>query len=160
MAEHYRVKIKENDFEIEVESSSKKYVDDMLKKYFDSKSPEHDDPCTPIVKSGKPKAERSGKQLSIQEFINDVKPKSGREYVCAVAYYKETYEGAKEFFTKDISEIFQSIKYKSANVSNDVSRARSKGYLMDGTSKKSFQVSSTGQKFIESKLEANEKDSK
>jgi hypothetical protein len=154
MNEFYRVKIKTNDFEVEVESSSKEFVLEEIKKAhanttsFRENLVKHNKDTPPPMHAN-PKSEE--KKLSLGELYRVVQPKGAPEAVTLVTYYKEKFEGQPEVTSKDIIDSFRSIKFKCTNTTVAISRAKSNGYLMDGSSSKTFVVTNTAEKMIEEK---------
>lgn len=148
MTEHYRIKIKLNNIEIEVESQDKDYVDDKINTYIKD-----------FVKKGVAKPEESkgppvftGKKPSLQELYKRISPKSGPQKALTVAYYYEIID-SKKVFRKDIYEAYKKIRFNPKNPSDTVGKAISpNSYLMDGEEKDTIIVTETGIKLIEEKL--------
>jgi len=147
MTERYRVRVRRDDIEVEVESSDRDYVDETLKHYLGAAPSQ-----SPSLQSGQRPAPSGTKSQSLQEFIRSVKPDSGVEYVVAITYFHEQLGGKSELRTKDITDAFRALKYKYANVADAVAKARAAGLLMDGTSKGTFVASKSGEEWVETAL--------
>lgn len=147
MTERYRVRIRRDEIEIEVESTDRDYVDKMLDLYLGPPSKVLLAPDSPPGPS-----RVGGKSQILQEFINRVKPASGPEHVVAITYFAEKYRGQSEVRTKEISDAFRTLKYKYSNSADAVAKAKAGGLLMDGPSKGSFVASRSGEQWVEAAM--------
>ena len=151
MAEFYRVRVKTENLEVEVESSDRDYVERKLQEYRVA-AESSSGTTSETVKHGRAPSE--SKPLSIQEFIRRVAPSKDVEYVVAVAYFCEKHEQMEEVKLRDVSDRFSRIKYKHSNHSVAVSRAKEKGWLMDRGA--GFVVTNTGERWIEDRIQREE----
>lgn len=147
MMPHYRVKIKNQDFEIEIESSDKAFVEKKLKDY-SMISFEKNHSASSVEKTS---SRSQDKKVSLNEFYKSINPKGGSQHVLLVSYYKETYEGLTEIATQDIANGFKEIRYRSTNIARDVAQAKTARFIMPGSSKRSFVVTNSGQEWIRSR---------
>ena len=147
MTDQYRVRIRRDDIEVEVESTDREYVDEKLNLYLGSPQP-----SLPTPQAGGGSFRGGAKSQSLQEFIRIVKPDSGIDHVVAITYYYEQFGGKSELRTKDIREAFRALKVKYSNVPDAVAKARVAGLLMDGASKGTFVASKTGEDWVETAL--------
>lgn len=154
MDEQYRIRLRRGDTEIEVSSHDRSFVEKKVKEYTTGQFQLSVD--APAKKKTRELVPSAPKSLSTQEFIGKTKVHTGPEYVLAVTYFKEIYEDAEFVRTGDIASAFKAIGYKCANISNVISRAKKKRWLMDKNKKGSFVTTQTGEKWIKNKLEANE----
>jgi hypothetical protein len=156
MAEQYRVRIKRGVLEVEVESTDREYVDAKVSDLIEAYSTHMDgDEGLPSAKTnGSSGSGTSGdaKRTSLQEFVKKLAPSKDTEYVVAVTYYAEKHEGLQEVRTRDVSARFRSIKYKHSNPADAVARARKQAFLMEGSSRRTFVVTQTGEKWVEGRL--------
>lgn len=151
MTSLYKIKIRKNNLEVEIESNEKDFVNEKLQEFFSEKAASADREFEDISKQIKP----GDKRLSLQEFISKINPNGGPQHVLCIAYYKEYFEGMTQLYSKDIDSGFQTVRFKSSNVSRDIAQARDQSFIMDGPAAKSFVITNTGKKWVDVKL-ANE----
>ena len=149
MNEIYRIKVKIENTEIEIESTDSKYVDSKFEALQDNYL---------LKKNGKALSNSSGtgsntqKNKSITEFTRDIKPKSGTDYAVTIGYYLEKMVGQDHFNGSDIKNGFMSVKFKHSNPSDTINKAKATGKIMDGSSKGSYLLTSTGEEWVEERL--------
>ncbi len=140
---HYRVRIKQGENEIEIESSEKSYVETKLKEIGSSFSLHK----TPLRSSAGKSTKKNGaktKPLSMVEHVRALSPKDGTEHAVAVAHYLETTGGKAEGFkTQDIYAAYKKVKFAHSNPPQTVFNAKKKGYLMDGPNEGTLQLTQT-----------------
>jgi hypothetical protein len=101
----------------------------------------------------------TGKSLSIREFIQRLDLKKHTDITLAFGYYLEKHQGVAEFTPADLNNCYYEAKLESSNTSQMIIQNIKRGFLM--TSKKKgdkdknrYTLTSTGEKFVESKLGA------
>lgn len=161
MDNHFRVRIKKNDFEIEVESTEKDYVDSKVNEFYGDLT-KHS-PSLPV----KTNQDGNGKQnllpttitpkeTSLQEFVKRVKPNSGPEKAVTIGYFVEKIQNKGLFYIQEIKEGFSKIKFPHSNPSDTVSKAKASGKIMEGSEKGSYILTQTGESWVEERLSQNE----
>lgn len=149
MSVYYRVRVRQENFEVEVESSERAYIDEKLEAYGVSPIPSR---ATRRLDAAAP-SQTGPKPTSIQEFARQVGPTKDVEYVATATYFCEKYEEMEEVKAKDVTERFSKIKYKHSNHSVAIARAKEKGWLMDRGA--GFVVTNTGERWVEERLKGN-----
>jgi hypothetical protein len=97
------------------------------------------------------------RKLSAKEFMLSKKLKSETQKVLALAYFLEREEGVTSFNVSDLEVAFRSAREKLPKNMNDaVNKNIARGFLM-GTSekkdsKKAWQLTSTGERYVEHDL--------
>jgi hypothetical protein len=97
------------------------------------------------------------RKLSAKEFMLSKKLKSETQKVLALAYFLEREEGMTPFNVSDLEVAFRSAREKLPKNMNDaVNKNIARGFLM-GTnekkdSKKAWQLTSTGERYVEHDL--------
>jgi hypothetical protein len=97
------------------------------------------------------------RKLSAKEFMLSKKLKSETQKVMALAYFLEREEGVTSFNVSDLETAFRSAREKLPKNMNDaVNKNIAKGFLMGASekkdSKKAWQLTSTGERFVEHDL--------
>ena len=97
------------------------------------------------------------KKLSAKEFLLSKNPKSETQKVVALAYFLERQEALLSFNVSDLEGAFRSAREKLPKNMNDaVNKNIARGFLMPAAekkdSKKAWQLTSTGERFVESGL--------
>ncbi|MGA8036366.1 MAG: hypothetical protein WA823_13355 [Candidatus Acidiferrales bacterium] len=169
-ANTYRLKINRQGFEFEAEGD-KAFVLDMLKRFESGGG----DPNAPNGgstggKKEKPRrdekptvdsAERSGKTLSIREFVQALSLKKHTDITLAFGYYLEKYSDVPAFTPADINNCYYEAKLDTSNTSQMITQNIKRGYMMpsqkkgEKDKKKLYTLTSSGERFIDSKLAAN-----
>lgn len=101
---------------------------------------------------------RGSKQLSIKEFINQKKPRSGRELTLTVGYFLEHHEGNAPFSVQDLEQGFRSGKVPPPkNINDMVNKNIRAGFFMESKEKKdgrkAWEVTATGEALVETGFE-------
>lgn len=148
----YRVRIKNQEFEVEIESTDKAFVEKKLKDYSVVSFEGSTRKSGASSETQKSSSSASGKKLSIQEFVKTVKPKGGPQHAIAAIYYLETHGGQPDASTSDVTAAFKTIRFKSTNVTRDVLTAKSQGYVMNGNTKRTWVVTNTGQEWVQGRI--------
>jgi len=160
MAGTYRLKISYGDKQFEAEGD-KTFVIEMWKKFqqrvFYGES-------VPLEKKG-PKVlpgqvsdvPRSGKGLSVGEFIRQLAFKKHTDVVLAFGYFLEKYSGMREFGPADINKCYYEAKMESSNTSQMLIQNIKRGRIMQakGSKKKGqkqYTLTRTGEEVIEKAL--------
>ncbi len=154
MDDHYRIRVRSGDLEIEISSHDKSFVEEKLKEY--EKKQLQPSASAPGKQKTREPSTPSSKRLSMQEFVRRTTVRTATERVLAATYFKEKYEHAEEISRTDIIAAFKVMKYTCANPSDAIAKAKKKAWLMDGIEKGSFVTTHTGEEWIEARLEANE----
>lgn len=161
-AKTYRVKI--GDFEAE---GDKAFVSDMLRRFGPEAAHATAEPASKKGEKGATKKASavarptSGKALSIREFIQQLDLKKHTDISLGFGYYLEKHQGVSEFGPADINNCYYEAKLEPSNTSQMIVQNIKRGYLMvakrkpgdeKGKKGKGYTLTSTGEKFIESKL--------
>lgn len=147
----YRVRIRKNGVEVEVESSEKEYVESKLKELQEFLRPKPIAGKATTIDAA-PSAD-SSKGRSLAEHVRALTPKSGTQYVIVVGDYLERFGGlSRGFKTRDIADAFRSVKYKHSNPAEAVRQAKQQGFLMDGTEPGSLVLTQTAESWVKGQL--------
>ncbi len=100
------------------------------------------------------------KNISIREFLDQLKLKTQTDMVVCIGFYLEKYEGMSSFNMKDLLNGLQFAKEKSpANVNSLINSNISRSFMMESKDKdgklKRFELTNTGIKFVELNLKSN-----
>lgn len=162
----YRIKIVKPDFEFEAEGD-KAFVLEMLDRFEGEGSQMGVKPAKkPLKPTDLAPADiiSGGKPLSVGEFIRHLGLKKHTDIVLALGYYLENFSDASEFTPADINRCYYDAKMESSNTSQMIIQNIRHGHMMEarkekgGTkAKKSYVLTTTGEKFIESKISKKEK---
>ena len=95
--------------------------------------------------------------MSIREFIQQLELKRHTDITLAFGYYLERYAGASQFTPADINNCYYEAKMESSNTSQMIVQNIKRGYMMQSKKKGEkgkihYTITSTGEKFVESKL--------
>lgn len=160
MAGTYRLKISDGDRQFEAEGD-KKFVLDMWAK-FQGKAPQLRAGSTERKLEEKTPGKitsmvRSGKTLSVGEFIQQLGLKRHTEVVLAFGYFLEKYAEMREFGPADINKCYYDSKMDSSNTSQMLIQNIKRGRIMEakGAKKKGqkqYTLTRTGEEFIEKAL--------
>jgi hypothetical protein len=160
MAGTYRLKIANGDRLFEAEGD-KKFVLDMWAK-FQEKTPHVKESITEKKLQEKTSEQpsftiRSGKALSVGEFIRQLGVKRHTEFVLAFGYYLEKYAGMHEFGPADINKCYYDSKMDSSNTSQMLIQNIKQGRIMEakGAKKKGlkqYTLTRTGEEYIDKAL--------
>jgi hypothetical protein len=107
-----------------------------------------------------PSSTSRGKLLSIREFIQQLDLKKHTDITLAFGYYLERYTGASQFTPADINNCYYEAKMETSNTSQMIVQNIKRGYMMPSKKKgeegkNRYTLTSTGEKFMESKLPKN-----
>jgi hypothetical protein len=151
----YRLRLGE--FEAE---GDKKFVLEMLAKF----GPPHGSAPAAVSPKGKKASEKgvplatqvASKSLSIREFIQRLDLKKHTDISLAFGYFLEKHQGVSEFTPADINNCYYEAKLESSNTSQMIIQNIKRGLLMPskkkGPGKNRYTLTSSGEKFVESKL--------
>lgn len=98
--------------------------------------------------------DRTNKQQSLREFINEKQPKTANDHGLAIAYFTEIFKQKGWFNIDDLKEGFREAKVPAPkNLSDVIGKNAKKGYFMldanqVGT-KQSWVLTNTGEKAVE-----------
>lgn len=100
------------------------------------------------------------KDVSIREFLDELKLKTQTDKVVCIGYYLEKYERMSSFNMKDLLNRFQLAKEKGpVNINSLINGNISRGLMMESKVKdgklKRFELTNTGIKFVEQNLKNN-----
>lgn len=159
-ARTYRLKIVYEGREFEAEGD-RAFVLEMLKRH----GPQAPAPTGIIEGPGKKAHEKrassvpriGGKSLSIREFIQQLELKKHTDISLAFGYYLEKHQGVAEFTPADINNCYYEAKLEASNTSQMIIQNIKRGYLMASKKrgekgKNRYTLTSSGEKFVESKL--------
>jgi hypothetical protein len=158
----YRLRIVQDAREFEAEGD-KAFVLQMLKLYGPQSSPSALGEAGHEKKGREKRAQEAvsptaGKSLSIREFIQRLDLKKHTDITLAFGYYLERHQGVREFTPADINNCYYEAKLETSNTSQMIIQNIKRGYLMQSkkgdTGKNRYTLTSSGEKFIESKLQS------
>jgi hypothetical protein len=97
------------------------------------------------------------RRLSAKEFLLAKSPTSETQKVLALAYFLEREEGLMSFNVSDLESAFRAAREKLPKNMNDaVNKNIARGFVMGASekkdSKKAWQLTSTGERFVEHDL--------
>jgi hypothetical protein len=157
--EHYRVRIRRGESEVEIDSTDREYVEGKLAelKVWLGPAQETTDLTPPSLEPQKAsdaeKMPPNGKAVSLVEHVRKIGPKTGTQYVIAAGHYLEQFASMKAGFkTRDLADAFQTLKYKHSNPAEAVRQARSQGFLMDGKDPNTVVLTQSGEAWINGQL--------
>jgi hypothetical protein len=152
----FRVRFRAPQFEFEVESSERDFVDETCKQLFEQGATQNSalraDAGDP--KPMAPAGASSTKELSIAEFLRQVGAGSGPDHAVAVGYFLEKHRGQAAFAAADIKDGFIKAKFHHSNPSDAIAKARAQGRLMDAAEKNMYVVTQSGEEWVEGQLTA------
>lgn len=161
----YRLRIAREGYEFEAEGD-KAFVMDMLSRVGSPADPEglvlpkgaKDD--KPSGKKALQAKSSGAKTLSIREFVQKLGFTKHTDISLAFGYYLEKHSGTADFTSADINNCYYEAKLESSNTSQMIIQNIKRGYLMPSKQKgekgkNSYTLTSSGEKFIESKLSGN-----
>jgi hypothetical protein len=151
MPDLYRVRVKRSDIEVEVESTNRDYVLQMLNQYLDE-TPDAE-PREPRALAAKTSSAR--RPLSLGEFIRQINPGKKNEVAASIAYFLEFHAEptAEEWRPDEIGDRFTEVrKPRPANMTDLLVKSN---FFMDGREKGTYRLSETGVRWIEERLPDN-----
>lgn len=97
------------------------------------------------------------KKQSAKEFLLSKTVNAETQKVLALAYFLEKQEGVASFNVPDLETVFRAAREKLPKNMNDaVNKNVARGFLMEAAekkdSKKAWQLTSTGERFVESSM--------
>src|SRR5262245_36779239 len=150
---HYRVRVKNGEFEVEVDSSDKAFAESKLKELVPPLDLRRSRVPTVTADKAPPVSHGGGKTLSLAEHVRSLSPRSGAQHVIAVGDYLERFGGmVGGFKTRDVAAGFTTIKYKHSNPAEAVRQAKSQGLLMDGKEDGTLVITSTAEAWVKTQL--------
>jgi hypothetical protein len=161
---NYRLKLVRDGNEFEAEGD-RAFVLEMLKRFAPQSTVSQE--LLRKQSEHKPKDKRPplsstshGKLLSIREFIQQLDLKKHTDITLAFGYYLERYTGASQFTPADINNCYYEAKMETSNTSQMIVQNIKRGYMMPSKKKgeegrNRYTLTSTGEKFLESKLPKN-----
>ncbi|MGL5164724.1 MAG: hypothetical protein ACRC9K_02410 [Afipia sp.] len=110
------------------------------------------------LEGGDAEAVAKPKRLSAKEFMLTKTLKSEVQKVLALAYFLEHEEGLTSFNVSDLEVVFRAAREKLPKNMNDaVNKNIARGFVMAASekkdSKKAWQLTSTGERFVETELQ-------
>lgn len=98
-----------------------------------------------------------GKKQSAKEFLLTKSLSSETQKVLALAYFAEREDGLTSFNVSDLEAIFRAAREKLPKNMNDaVNKNVARGFIMEAAekkdSKKAWQLTSTGERFVEEEM--------
>jgi len=99
----------------------------------------------------------AGKKQSAKEFLLTKSLSSETQKVLALAYFAEREDGLASFNVSDLEAIFRAAREKLPKNMNDaVNKNVARGFIMEAAekkdSKKAWQLTSTGERFVEEEM--------
>ena len=151
MTQQYRIKLRKDQIEFEVESTDRKFVESKiveLKKEFIA------EPTNELVNHlREPTGPR--KKESLMEFLKKINAKSATDHAVAIAYYLEKVDGIEEISIKHIKTGFRLAKFQHSNASQVLVDAKTRSFLMDGSAPKLYTITQSGVRWVEDRLHAS-----
>jgi len=109
-------------------------------------------PTSLIKRPSSPLVQSVSRPLTLPEFREKIKPKSGVEYVVLCGYWLENYAEKLDGFTSaDIRECFKQLRYTIKNPSDAIYRANKRGFLM-AKEENLYLLSQKGLQFVQKRL--------
>ena len=163
----YVIKYKKGDLEIEVQGD-RTFVEEKFKELLGIKLsavPQKESIIsseTSVLPSSEPKGE-TGKRMSLSEFMNTKNPKGHDDKILVFGYYIEKFEKSISVNVDDIKKCYQQAKIPpTKNIPTYTSMLERKGYIMASEekkdNKKAWQLTQSGEKYIENLDIENEKE--
>lgn len=150
----FRIRYRTGAFEIEVESDEKDFVTSKFAELLASATDEA--PGTKVLgTSAQPSPVAppgTAKELSVQEFLRELKPASGTEFVVGIGFFLEKHKGLSSFAASDIKEGFLKAKFNHSNPSDAIAKARAQGRLMEGSERGTYVLTRSGEEWVELQL--------
>lgn len=150
----YRIRVRKGDFEVEIESVDKEYVESKLKDFSEelSKANQLSTMVQPVGLRQAGDALPSGRPLSLVELRKSVNPDSGSEHTVTVGYYLEKFQGQQEYEPKELIDGLKKLGCNFKNYHDVVLKTKKIGWLMEGSSKKLLRLTNTGESWVVSRL--------
>jgi len=152
----YKMRIKKQDVEIDVEGDKKfveKHIEKLKKEIFEiEKKPSKE---TGTISFDNKKGKLELEKLTLPEFYKQKNPNTHDEACVVFAYWLTKKEKKSEFKIKDISGCFKNANIpKPTNVRQHVVRMASgkKAYLAGGGGKGMYKLTLFGEEFVEKQL--------
>lgn len=106
---------------------------------------------------GMPIKQAVGKDLSLKEFLLDLKPSDEVKSTLAVGYFLEHYKSMESFNVKELASAFRSAKEPPPkNINDKINKNIRNGHMMEAEEKKdntkAWTLTSKGEKFIKNGL--------
>jgi hypothetical protein len=157
----YRLKIAQEGREFEAEGD-RAFVLEMLKLHGPMASISSGTTVKPAPKTStkrEPAVRRTGKSVSIREFIQQLDLKKQTDITLAFGYYLEKYQGVAEFTPADINNCYYEAKLEASNTSQMIIQNIKRGYVMASNKKEDkgksrYTLTNSGEQFIDSKIQA------
>jgi hypothetical protein len=147
--EIFRVRIRRADYEVEVESSDKRYVDEKLREHLGSATPT-------VLATNAPPVNEGPRPTSLKEFAARVRPDKKVEIAASVAYYLEHLieVPVTHWKPEDVASRFTEIrKERPKNMPNLL---KSSLYFMQADEKGCYKLTDTGILWVRGRLETSE----
>ncbi len=154
--QHYKIRIRRNEVEIEVEGD-KEFVEkhiEEFKKELPKIAKESSLKEKPVV-SEIPKEKLGLEKLSLAEFYKRKQPKGHNETVVVFAYWLTKERNKEEFNSKDILDCYDEARMKKPkNINQHIIKmaAGKKAYLTSGSEKGLHKLILPGEGFVEKEL--------
>jgi len=165
MEGNYKLRLVRGNTEFEA-AGDKKFVLEMASR-FESllNSPTSAIETTVPKDTASTKASTSLKNISAREFLQKTGVKRHSDIVLSFGYYLENHLGKKEFTAADINNCYYEAKLETTNTSQSLINNIKRSFLMEArankgakkSGRKSYTLTSSGESFIEKKLEAKPK---
>jgi len=106
------------------------------------------------LSQGKPSQSKSGKKISIKEFLFAKNPQNDVQKTLTIAYFLENHTDLTSFNVEDLTHSFRAAKEPvPLNVSDKINMNIRKGHIMEAGEKKSgkkaFTLTNSGETFVE-----------
>lgn len=155
---NYSIRYKKGDIEIEVQGD-KEFVEEKFKELLEFKSVtvSEETVSPPSTKS----QERTGKRMSLAEFLKTKNPKGHDDTILVFGYFIEKIEGASLFNVDDIKKCYRDAKIPpTKNIPTYTTILTKKGYVMDAgdkkDNKKAWVLTKSGEEYIEALIPESE----
>jgi hypothetical protein len=147
--EIFRVRIRMADYEVEVESTDRKYVDEKVKEHLRANPPTAP-AIRPLAASG------ASRPTSLKEFTARVRPDKKVEIAATIAFYLEylTEVLVAHWKPEEVASRFTEIRKERPKNMTDL--LKSSLYFMPADERGCYKLSETGVEWVRERAEANE----
>jgi len=148
--QNYKIKIKEGNYEFEIQGDKEfveKYYVELKEEFFSTRIGEH------------AKLKRRGNyldltQISLIDFYKSKQPQNHTETIALIAYWLLNNQNLEDFqSTKDILKAYDKIKLKKpGNIHQHISELKKEGLIMAGSKSGSYKLTMHGIEYVENYL--------
>ncbi len=155
-AQTFRVRLRRDGLEVEVEASDRAYVDQKLAELASWMGMEPADLAAHTPSSLEMEALPLAKPPSLVEHVRRVDPSNGLEHVLAVGYYLEHHRRMSGGFRRrDLGQAFKALGYNHSNPGVPIAAARRQGLLMEGAEADKIRLSESADEWVRARLRSD-----